>query len=103
VKKLLLAGVAVAAAVTSASACELTYEKYRALKMGSTYEDVVKVIGCQGVEQSRHSGYPDDAEHELVSYEWRMTGEVSGTIHGDFTGNRLEYKSQYGLEPEAGA
>jgi hypothetical protein len=66
--KLILAAAALAASLSSAVACNVTYEKYRALKLGQTLEQVERIIGCPGVEQSRMSL---GQLGEVANYNWQ--------------------------------
>lgn len=69
----------------------VTLENYKKLKFGMSYQEIVDILGGEGVE--RHSFRTGQTIR--TSYEWRNR---KGTIHLMFDNQRLTNKFQYGLQ-----
>jgi hypothetical protein len=69
----------------TASKCPVTHDKYMTVKLGMSYDEAVKIIGCEGDEQNRR-GSTD------YSYDWRVT---PNTISLEFLNQKLWQKNFY--------
>ena len=74
----------------------ITMAKFKKIKSGMTYEEVVKIIGEEGEETSRVEipGTP-----VTVMYMWKAKGFMAmGNMNATFQGNKLTTKAQFGLK-----
>jgi hypothetical protein len=78
----------------------LTADKYNKIKMGMTYDQVVKIIGVEGNEVSRVSGYG----HTIAMVQWQNRGlfQMGTNMVLTFEGEagellRVTGKGQFGL------
>ncbi len=74
----------------------ITMAKYKKIKSGMTYQEVVKIIGEEGEESSRVEipGIPI-----TVMYMWKAKGFMAmGNMNATFQGNKLTTKAQFGLK-----
>ena len=74
---------------------KLTEEKFKQIKDGMTYEEVVKIIGAEGtiMSETGSAGEP----HHTVMYEFETDGVMSSSTMM-FQGGKLINKAQFGVE-----
>ena len=78
-----------------AVAWKMTKAKYDAIATGMTYEQVVKVIGKEGEEQSRN----EIAGITTVMYQWQNTSITDlGGANAMFQNGKLIQKAQFNLK-----
>ncbi|SMO38524.1 DUF3862 domain-containing protein [Melghirimyces algeriensis] len=71
---------------------EITKEKYEQVKNGMSYDEVVKVIGFEGEEQSQS----EVGEYKTVIYTWKNPDGSNMTA--TFQNGELTSKAQFGLK-----
>ncbi|UZM96998.1 hypothetical protein OL548_16895 [Lysinibacillus sp. MHQ-1] len=73
----------------------MTEEKFKQIKDGMTYEEVVKIIGAEGtiMSETGSAGEP----HHTVMYEFETDGVMSSSTMM-FQGGKLINKAQFGVE-----
>jgi len=74
---------------------KLTEEKFKQIKDGMTYEEVVKIIGAEGtiMSETGSAGEP----HHTVMYEFETDGVMSSSTMM-FQGGKLINKAQFGVK-----
>ncbi len=72
---------------------QITLAKYNQIKTGMSYEQVVEIIGFDGVEQSRNQ----IMDITTVMYDWRNDNRISG-MNAIFQNKKLTQKSQFALK-----
>ncbi|MBD8520553.1 DUF3862 domain-containing protein [Lysinibacillus fusiformis] len=74
---------------------KLTEEKFKQIKDGMTYEEVVKIVGAEGniMSETGSAGEP----HHTVMYEFETDGVMSSSTMM-FQGGKLINKAQFGVE-----
>lgn len=74
---------------------KLTEEKFKQIKDGMTYEEVVKIVGAEGkiMSETGSAGEP----HHTVMYEFETDGVMASSTMM-FQGGKLINKSQFGVE-----
>ncbi|MFJ7918979.1 DUF3862 domain-containing protein [Lysinibacillus fusiformis] len=74
---------------------KLTEEKFKQIKDGMTYEEVVKIVGAEGniMSETGSAGEP----HHTVMYEFETDGIMSSSTMM-FQGGKLINKAQFGVE-----
>lgn len=74
---------------------KLTEEKFKKIKDGMTYEEVVKIVGAEGniMSETGSAGEP----HHTVMYEFETDGVMSSSTMM-FQGGKLINKAQFGVE-----
>ena len=74
---------------------KLTEEKFKQVKEGMTYEEVVKIVGAEGkiLSETGSAGEP----HHTVMYEFETDGVLSSSTMM-FQGGKLINKAQIGVE-----
>ncbi len=77
---------------SSDSKASLTLEKFNELKNGMKYEEVVKVLGSEGVETSNYSS----GSFKTTTYKWE--GENYARITATFRNGELTTKMQSNLK-----
>ena len=77
---------------SSSSKSNLTLEKYNQIKNGMSHQEVVEILGSEGIEQSS-SG---DGKYKVDSYKWE--GDNYKFITVIFMGDKVNSKVQYGLK-----
>ena len=77
---------------SSTKAGNLTLEKYNRIKNGMTYQEVVEILGSEGVEQMRSGS----GKYEVASYKWE--GENYAFISIVLMGDKVNSKTQYGMK-----
>ena len=71
---------------------DLTMAKYRRIKNGMSYQQVVDILGADGKEISRS----EVGQTVIITVEWK--GEDYKVIYCNFTNDRVSFKSQANLE-----
>jgi hypothetical protein len=80
----------------------ITIAQFGALKMGSSYADAVKVLGCEGQEMSRFElavpDYPNPRMTTVstVMYAWRSENPFS-SVTAMFQNDKMISRAQFGL------
>ncbi len=83
----------------------ITFDQFKALKMGSSYADAVKVLGCEGQEMSRFEfqvpDYPDFKMTTVstVMYVWK-TGKPFSSVTAMFQNDKMISRAQLGLSDQ---
>ncbi|MCA1058129.1 DUF3862 domain-containing protein [Rossellomorea aquimaris] len=72
----------------------LTEEKFKQIKDGMTYEEVVKIVGSEGSLMSETG--EKDSEFHTVIYEFKTDGFLSNA-NMTFQGGKLVNKAQFGM------
>jgi len=74
---------------------KLTEEKFKQIKDGMTYEEVVKIVGAEGkiMSETGSAGEP----HHTVMYEFETDGVISSATMM-FQGGKLINKAQFGVD-----
>lgn len=80
-------------AITGANACQATAAHYKALRIGMSYEQTVKIIGCLGEEMSRNS----IAGYQNVAVRWWGRGTTGANMLVFFQNGRIIQVAQSGL------
>jgi uncharacterized membrane protein YeaQ/YmgE (transglycosylase-associated protein family) len=83
----------------SVGAQVITYAEYMQTKDGMSYEEVVKIIGAPGREESRNTmpGVPGFSPAiTTVMYGWANNNGSNASLM--FQNNKLNMKSQFGLK-----
>ncbi|MFZ1700406.1 MAG: DUF3862 domain-containing protein [Pyrinomonadaceae bacterium] len=75
---------------------DLTMEKFDQLKVGTKYEEVVKILGDKGNESNSSSS----GKNEYASYKWESSDNAS--ISASFKNGELTMKSHYNLKSPGG-
>lgn len=86
-------------AVPSIGEQVITYAEYMQIKDGMTYEEVVKIIGAPGREESRNTmpAIPGISPAlTTVMYGWANNNGSNASMM--FQNNKLNMKSQFGLK-----
>lgn len=73
-------------------AADISKDKFDKVKIGMSYDEVVKIIGSEGNETSSTR----IGKTELKSYKW--SGEGNSAIYGTFRNGELSSKRQFGLK-----
>ena len=73
------------------SECTVSYAQYQALNIGTSYAQVSKVLGCDGIETVR----TESPGINMVLYEW--SGRGGALVTATFQNGRLDGKVQVGL------
>jgi Domain of Unknown Function with PDB structure (DUF3862) len=99
-KKLLLATIAAATVLVSATAvvaqattCKVGLAQYQSLATGMSYSRVVAVLGCDGSELSR----VDMAGFKTVMYMWQGDS-AAANMNVMFQNGKLISRAQFGLQ-----
>ncbi|RAL21426.1 DUF3862 domain-containing protein [Thermoflavimicrobium daqui] len=71
---------------------EVTMEKFKQIKSGMSYEEVVKIIGFEGTEMSSN----ELAGIKTVMYSWQ--NDDGSNMNAMFQNNKLNSKAQFGLK-----
>ncbi len=82
--------------IDSSKSTGITMAKYKNIKSGMTYQEVVKIIGESGEENSRVEipGTP-----VTILYSWKQKGFMAmGNMNATFQGNKLVTKAQFELK-----
>jgi hypothetical protein len=86
----------IALAGCSAGEGSITKEEFDQIKTGMTYEQVVKIVGSEGV-QAAESGDPKSKEYTTI-YDFSGSGEIGANASFTFQGGKLITKAQTGLQ-----
>lgn len=76
----------------SSSTADLTFAKYNQIQNGMSYEEVVKIIGSNGIQTSSSNV----GQTKIASYKWE--GDKYAKIFASFRNNLLSSKSQSNLK-----
>lgn len=78
------------------SGAEITLEQFNQLENGMTLEQVIEIVGGEGeiVSESGEKGTP----LHTVMYSYQGKGGMGANVSLMFQGNKLQNKSQFGLE-----
>ncbi|SFJ71288.1 DUF3862 domain-containing protein [Thermoflavimicrobium dichotomicum] len=71
---------------------EVTMKKFKKIKNGMSYEEVVRIIGFEGTEMSSS----EVAGIKTVMYSWQ--NEDGSNMNAMFQNNKLTSKAQFGLK-----
>ncbi|MDG0792433.1 DUF3862 domain-containing protein [Cohnella ginsengisoli] len=80
----------------SAEKVEITKEKYDKIKNGMTYKEIIKIVGGEGETKTETGEEGSDLHGIGVMYRGR--GEVGASATFVFVGDKLQAKSQFGLQ-----
>jgi hypothetical protein len=99
IRCVLFVSIALASLVAAPSAfaeqsCNITFDTFKNLKMGSSYESVAKILGCDGDEIS-HTEIPGLPVSSIL--QWSRPDKMIPIVTGIFSGDKLISKSQIGL------
>lgn len=85
--------IAAASSPSLASDCSVTKAQYEALRDGVSYQQAVRILGCEGDElsSSSMSGY------KTVMYMWDGNG-FGGNMNAMFQNGTMVAKAQFGLK-----
>ncbi|MGR7908430.1 DUF3862 domain-containing protein [Lysinibacillus capsici] len=74
---------------------KLTEEKFKQIKDGMTYEEIVKIVGAEGkiISETGSAGEP----HHTVMYEFETDGVMASSTMM-FQGGKLINKAQFGVD-----
>nr|WP_263324259.1 DUF3862 domain-containing protein [Neobacillus sp. Marseille-Q6967] len=75
---------------------EMTLEQFNQIQNGMTYEEVKAIVGGEG-EIVSESGEKGSQFHTVV-YSYQGKGSIGANASLTFQGNKLQNKSQFGLE-----
>lgn len=75
---------------------KITLEQFQQIQNGMTLEEVIELVGGEGevVSESGEEG----TDMHTVMYSYSGEGEMGANVSLMFQGNKLQNKSQYGLE-----
>lgn len=76
----------------------MTMEKFNAIQNGMTYEEVVEIVGGEGV-MSNTAG---DGDYKISIYSWEGNGSTGSNANVTFTNGKVSGKAQLGLESASG-
>ena len=100
-KKLLLATIAAATVLVSATAvvaqattCKVDLAQYQSLSSGMTYSRVTAVLGCEGSELSR----VEMGGFKTVVYMWQGNSSAGANMNVMFQNGKLISRAQFGLQ-----
>jgi hypothetical protein len=82
------------AADSQQTACKATAAKYKSLKAGMSYSQVVKIMGCEGEELSSS----EMAGFKTVMVAWSGKGNLGANMNAMFQNDELINKAQFGLK-----
>ncbi|WP_230633119.1 DUF3862 domain-containing protein [Paenibacillus athensensis] len=80
----------------SAEKVEITKEKYDKINNGMTYKEIIKIVGGKG-ETITETGEEGSDLHG-IGVMYRGKGEVGASATFIFVGDKLQAKSQFGLQ-----
>lgn len=77
---------------TATNGAGLTRAKYEQMQMGTTYEEVVKILGGPGEEAETYTAN----SAKVVKYRW--TGDNNARITATFSNGKLSFKTRANLK-----
>lgn len=80
----------------SAGEGSITKEEFDQIKPGMTYEQVVKIVGSEGV-LTAESGDVKSKDYTTI-YDFSGSGEIGANANFTFQGGKLITKAQTGLQ-----
>ncbi len=83
------------AGVQSSAGAGVTLANYMRLKEGTSYADVVRILGAEGTDTGSGAKHSRSGS-KVVQYLWR--GEGGGSMTALFSNGRLVSKAQSGLK-----
>lgn len=82
--------------VTTKNDEKITLEEFNQIKTGMTYDEVVKIIGGEGVVLSE-SNIGNSEQYHTIIYKWEGKGSIGANANITIQGGKVISKAQAGL------